>query len=141
MTETFSTLWQTLGSGLPILFLHLFTTAALLILGVGCYAALTPFRERELIARGNKAAGLVLGGSLIAVAIPLAATLATSNIWLDIVLWGTVAVLIQLTAFIAFAAVFRNFRVAIEEDNVAAASVLVGVQLAIALLNAGAMAG
>lgn len=141
MTETFSTLWQTLGSGLPILFLHLFTTAALLILGVGCYAALTPFRERELIARGNKAAGLVLGGSLIAVAIPLAATLATSNVWLDIVLWGTVAVLIQLTAFIAFAAVFRNFRVAIEEDNVAAASVLVGVQLAIALLNAGAMAG
>lgn len=141
MTETLAVLWHTLDSGLPILLLHLFTTAVLLGLGVGGYVWLTPFRERELIAQGNSAAGLVLSGALIAIAIPLAATLATSAVWLDILLWGGVAVLIQLTAFIAFVAVFRDFRRAVEDNNVAAALVLVGVQFAIALLNAGAMAG
>jgi putative membrane protein len=141
VTDTFSTLWQTLNSGLPILLLHFLTTVALLVLGVACYALVTPFRERELIRQGNSAAGLVLAGALISLAIPLAATLATSGVWLDIVLWGSVAVLLQLITFMIFILLFRGLRAAIEAGNVAAASLLVGVQLAIALLNAGAMAG
>ncbi|MBK1694831.1 hypothetical protein CKO09_08775 [Chromatium weissei] len=141
MNEMFQAVWQTLNSGLPILLQQFLITVALLILGVGCYILITPFRERELIAKGNRAAGLVLTGALISIAIPLAATLATSSIWLDIVLWGSVAVVIQLVTFLIFILLFRSFRTAIEADNIAAALVLVGVQLAIALLNAGAMAG
>ncbi|MBV5310016.1 DUF350 domain-containing protein [Chromatium okenii] len=141
MNEMFQAIWQTLNSGLPVLLQQFLTTVALLVLGVGCYILLTPFRERELIAKGNRAAGLVLTGALISIAIPLAVTLATSSIWLDIVLWGSVAVIIQLATFLVFILLFRSFRAAIEADNVAAALVLVGVQLAIALLNAGAMAG
>lgn len=141
MSETLSTLWQTLSSGLPILLLHFVTTVALLILGGLLYSLLTPFRERELIRQGNAAAGLVFGGALIALAIPLAATLATSEVWLDILLWGGVAILIQLLTFLVFSLLFRGFRAAIEQGNLAVAAVLVGVQLAIALLNAGAMAG
>ncbi len=141
MTDIFSTLWQTLNSGLPILLLHFLITVALLLLGVACYALITPFRERELIRDGNPAAGLVLAGALVALAIPLAATLATSTVWLDILLWGSVAVLIQLLTFLVFILLARGFRAAIESGNVAAAAVLVGVQLAIALLNAGAMSG
>lgn len=141
MTDTLLVLWQTLNSGLPILLLHFLTTVALLMLGIGCYALVTPFRERELIRQDNRAAGLVLGGALISFAIPLAATLATSGLWLDIVLWGSVALLLQLLTFMLFILLFRGFRAAIEADNVAAASLLVGVQLAIGLLNAGAMVG
>jgi putative membrane protein len=74
-------------------------------------------------------------------AIPLSATLATSGVWLDILLWGSVAVLIQLLTFGVFVLLFRNLRAAIESGNVAAAALLVGVQVAVALLNAGAMAG
>lgn len=141
MTDMFSALWQTLSGGLPLLLLYFFTALALLALGAACYALITPFRERELIAQGNVAAGLVLGGALVSLAIPLAATLATSAVWLDILLWGSVAILVQLLAFLLFSLLARGLSAAIEAGNSAAAAVLVGVQLAIALLNAGVMAG
>ncbi|SDX89975.1 putative membrane protein [Allochromatium warmingii] len=141
MLETLALLWETLTSGLPILLLHFFITLALLVLGIVIYALITPFRERELIKQSNAAAGLTLGGAWIALAIPLAATLATSGVWLDIVLWGSVAVLMQLLTFGVFTLLFRDLRTAIESGNVAAAALLVGVQVAVALLNAGAMVG
>lgn len=141
MTDLFSTLWQTLSTGLPLLLLHFATTVALLVAGAALYSLLTPFRERELIAQGNRSAGLVLAGAVVSLAIPLAATLATSQVWLDVVLWGLVAVAIQLITFGVFTLLFRDLRGAIEQDNLAAALVLVGVQLAIGLLNAGTMAG
>jgi putative membrane protein len=139
--ETLKTVVESLGSGLPILLLHFVTTLALLALGAFIYMGVTPFRERSLIATGNSAAGLVLAGAVVALAIPLAATLATSQLWLDIVLWGLVAIALQLGSYIIIVALFRDLRARIEQGNVAAATALVGVQLAVALLNAGAMAG
>jgi putative membrane protein len=139
--DTITAILQSLGSGLPILLLHFLTTLLLLALGALCYMVITPFHERTLIVGGNNAAGLVLAGTLIAIAIPLAAMLATSHIWLDIVIWGLVAVVLQLATFVIAVAVFRDIRAMIEAGNVAAAAALVGVQIAVALLNAGAMAG
>jgi putative membrane protein len=83
----------------------------------------------------------VLAGGLIALAIPLAATLATSGFALDILIWGAVALVLQLLAFAAAALLIRGLRGMIEAGNVAAAWLLVGFQIAVALLNAGAMAG
>jgi len=77
----------------------------------------------------------------VALAIPLAATLASNVIALDIVLWGLVALVIQLATFIAASALIRGLRGMIEAGNVAAALVLVGLEIAVALLNAGAMGG
>lgn len=136
-----TTLLGTLQTGLPVLLLQFLTTLALLALGIGCYMALTPFREWRLIRDGNIAAGLVLAGAIVALAIPLAATLATSAFTLDIVLWGLVALVLQLLTFIIVALLMRGLRAMIEAGNVAAACVLVGIQIAVALLNAGAMAG
>ena len=39
------------------------------------YQAVTPHRERELIAAGNTAAAITLGGAVLGYAIPLAAAL------------------------------------------------------------------
>jgi putative membrane protein len=90
---------------------------------------------------GNAAAGVVVAGTLVALAIPLAATLASNVVALDIVLWGLVALVIQLATFVVAAALIRGLRGMIEAGNVAAALVLVGLEIAVALLNAGAMAG
>ncbi len=131
----------TLQLGLPILIGQLTATLALLGIGMACYMALTPFNEWRLVREGNVAAGIVVAGTLVALALPLAATLASSGVVLDIVLWGLVALVIQLATFVAATAAIRGLRAMIEAGNVAAALVLVGIQIAVALLNAGAMAG
>ena len=132
---------ETLQSGLPVLILQFAVTLGLLALGVLCYTLITPFHEMRLVREGNAAAGLLLGGSVVALAIPLAATLATSGVTLDILLWGLVALVIQLVTFRATSALIPGLRGMIETGNVASACVATAVQLAVALLNAGAMSG
>jgi putative membrane protein len=141
VTDNISAILQTFSSGFPVLLLHFGLTLILLVFGGFCYTRLTPFRERELIVTGNTAAGVVLGGAYIALSIPLAAVLATSAAWLDIVIWGVVAIMLQLATFIAVVAIYRDLKSMIESGNTAAAAVVVGIQIAVALLNAGTMAG
>ena len=93
-----------LGSGLPVLLLQFVICIVLLVVGVAIYTTVTPFHERELLREGNVAAATVSSGAVIALAIPLAALLATTRAVLDIVVWGMVAILLQLvTVVIAIA--------------------------------------
>jgi putative membrane protein len=128
-----------LGHGLPMLIIQVVACAGLLAIGVTIYVGLTPFRERELVASGNAAAGTVLAGAILALAIPLAAMLATSGTLLDVLVWGVVALILQLLTLGVVALAMRNLRGMIEGGNIAAAITLAGAQIAIALLNAAAM--
>ena len=134
-----SAVLDALGHGLPMLIGQVVACAVLLAIGVTIYVALTPFREREMVARGNAAAGTVLAGAILALAIPLAAMLATSDTLLDVLVWGVVALILQLVTVGVVAFSMRNFRSMIESGNVAAAITLAGAQIAVALLNAAAM--
>ena len=115
------------------------TCGVLLAIGVAIYIRLTPFRERELVADGNPAAGTVLAGAILALSIPLAAMLATSVTLIDILVWGVVALILQLVTLGIVLLAMRNFRSMIEAGNVAAAITLAGAQIAVALLNAAVM--
>ena len=128
-----------LGQGLPMLLMQFVLVLVLLIVGIAIYMAVTPFRERELLRQGNAAAATVLGGALVALAIPLAALLATTGALLDIVVWGVVALLLQLLTVAVVFQLLRGMRTMIEAGQVAGAIPLVAAQLAIALLNAAAM--
>lgn len=141
MTSTFDQILTILGTGLPVLLTQLGATVVLLGIGVAVYQAITPFHERRLIGEGNVAAGVVLAGSILALAIPLAATLATSTVLADIIVWGLVALVIQLVTFLVITLVFRGLKAGVEAGNVAAGLGLAAAQIAVALLNAGAMAG
>ena len=141
MDTSVAQILQSLESGLPLLLLHFGATLALFLIGVAVYVVVTPLHERDLLASGNQAAGVVLGGTVVALAIPLAATLATSLVLVDILIWGAIALLLQLITFLIAIRLFRDLRPMIESGNVAAGTALAGLQIAIALLNAGAMAG
>ncbi len=132
---------DTLFLGLPVLAGQFFSTFALLGLGVAGYFLLTPFDDRRLVREGNVAAGILMGATLVALAIPLAATLASTTFELDILIWGLVSLVIQLGLFAITSRLIRGLRAQIEAGNVAIALMLAGLQIAIALLNAGAMAG
>jgi putative membrane protein len=128
-----------LGQGLPMLLVQFAVVLVLLVVGMLIYMAVTPFNERELVRQANPAAATVLGGALVALAIPLAALLATTGALLDILAWGVVAVILQLVTVMVVSLLLRGMRTMIEAGQVAAAIPLVAAQLAIALLNAAAM--
>jgi uncharacterized membrane protein YjfL (UPF0719 family) len=128
-----------LDHGLPMLIIQVVACAVLLAIGVTIYIRLTPFREREMIEDNNPAAGTMLAGAILALAIPLAAMLATSVTLIDILVWGVVALILQLLTLGIVMLAMRNFRGMIERGNIAAAITLAGAQIAIALLNAAAM--
>ncbi len=128
-----------LGSGLPMLLLQFVLVLLLLVIGVVIYVLVTPFHERELLRNANPAAATVLGGAVVALAIPLAALLATTGALLDILVWGVVALLLQLLTLVVMLHLLRGMRAMIEAGQVAAAIPLVAAQLSIALLNAAAM--
>ena len=109
------------------------------MVGVFVYTKVTPFRELELLREGNVAAATVLSGAVIALAIPLAALLATTRAVLDIVVWGIVAILLQLVTVVIACHVMRRMRLTIDEGSLAAALPISAAQLAIALLNAAGM--
>jgi putative membrane protein len=128
-----------LGSGLPVLLLQFVICIVLLVAGVAIYTKVTPFHERELLREGNVAAATVLSGAVIALAIPLAALLATTRAVLDIVVWGIVAILLQLVTVVIAYHLMRGMRLTIDDGKMAAALPILAAQLAIALLNAAGM--
>jgi putative membrane protein len=138
-SDSSASILSALGQGLPMLLLQFVLVLVLLIVGIAIYMAVTPFRERELLRQGNAAAATVLGGALIALAIPLAALLATTGALLDILVWGVLALLLQLLTVAVVFQLLRGMRTMIEAGQVAGAIPLVAAQLAIALLNAAAM--
>lgn len=141
MTSTLDLVLSGLSRGIPLLLLDFVVTLVLLGIGIAVYMAITPFNERQLVVRGNAAGGLVLAGSIVSLAIPLAANLVTSSALLDIVIWGVIALILQLVTFGLVTLCIRDLRHQIDAGNVAAACPLVAAQIAIALLNAAAVAG
>jgi putative membrane protein len=128
-----------LGIGLPVLLLQFAISIVLLVVGVAVYTMVTPFRERELLRHGNVAAATVLSGAVVALAIPLAALLATTRDVLDILVWGIVAILLQLVTVLIVLHLMKRLQLRVDDGNVAAALPIAAAQLAIALLNAAGM--
>ena len=82
---------------------------------------------------------IVLSGAAIALAIPLAALLATTRTALDILVWGIVAILLQLVTVLIASHVMKRLQLRVDDGNLAAALPIAAAQLTIALLNAAAM--
>jgi len=133
--------WNSVMAGLPVLILQLGTTTAIFFVGLVVYFSLTPYRELQLLRQGNVAAGIVLAGEMLALAVALGGMLAHSVSLPDIVLWGLVAIVLQLIAAAVVAIVLRQLAAAIERGEVAYALVLAAAQISAGILNAAAMSG
>lgn len=132
---------QSFLAGFPVLVLHLAVTLGMLGIGVTIYHLVTPYHELRLIRNGNTAAALSISGAIIGLAIPLAVCMATSvNVW-DIVIWGIVTLLIQILAYRIGDALLKDLPTRIENGEMGAAILVVGIKIAIALINAAAVAG
>ena len=109
--------------------------------GVAAYHFVTPYHEFRLIRAGNVAAATSLSGAIVGLALPLAVCMANSvGVW-DIVVWGVVALVIQLVAHRVCDIMVRDLPRRIENGEMSAAVLVVAIKLATSLVNAAAVAG
>ncbi len=117
-----------LGGGLTALFVLL-------------YANLTPQRDIALIRGGNSAAAIALVGGLLGFVVPLASVIAHSAGIIDLIVWGIVALVVQLAGFFVARLVLPHLPQAIADGNIADAVLLAGISLSLGILTAACMAG
>ena len=125
--------------GVPIFMLHGGTAILMLIVGAFIYSKITPWNELDLIMEGNTAAAVSFSGAILGIAIPLAAALSSSiSIW-EIVVWGSVAIILQITVFLILDLVLPNLSEQIKANKIAAGIFIASNKIALALMNAAAV--
>ena len=132
---------QAFLTGFPDTLAHAGVTAGLLFIGATLYVWLTPYREIALIREGNSAAAVALGGVLLGLALPLAASLTASTSVLEILVWGAATLVLQLLVFRLVDFLLAGLPQRIQEGEVSAAVLLVSAKLASAVILAAAVAG
>ena len=124
-------------------FISFFLTAvALVVAFLYLYAIVTPYDDYKLIFEDNNiAAALGFGGAIIGVSIPLYSALVNSVSYTDFVIWGVIAILIQLIFALVVTRISGKYSL---ESKISQGVVPVGILMAflsicIGLLNAGSM--
>jgi putative membrane protein len=128
--------------GLPDFLAYFATAIALCIAYIVVYTRVTPFDEYKLIVEShNASAALALGMSLIGFAIPLASAIYNSAGLIDCAIWGLVALIVQLIAYLLARLAHPHISQAIEQNALASALWLGFVSITAGLLSAASMSG
>lgn len=104
------------------------------------YTKITPYKEFKLISEGNVAASYSFGGALVGFVIPLASAVTHSVGLIDMVIWGLIALIVQLLAFFAVKNIFPAIISDIPANQVSKGIFLGVVSIATGIINAACMA-
>lgn len=128
-------------SGLTSFALYFAVAIALLLAFKFIYAFVTPHDEWQLVKEEqNVAAATGFSGAIIGFSIALASAAANSVSLLDFAIWGVVALVAQILAFMILRFVFMPKLVQrIKDNEVSAGIMLGGLSIAVGLLNAACM--
>ena len=118
---------------------YLAVSIALLGLFVAVYIRVTPYREIALIREGNMAAAFSLSGSVLGFVVPLAAAIRHSVSLGDMALWGLIAMVVQIAAFIVVKLLIPSVTQDIPAGKQAQGFFLGCMSLGVGLLNAACM--
>ncbi|MGJ8564745.1 MAG: DUF350 domain-containing protein [Alphaproteobacteria bacterium] len=132
---------NSLANGLPVLVTYLLVITVIYVIGIFIYVKLTPHKELELIQDGNMAAAVSFSALIISLALPLAACLVNKIGLLDVAVWGTVSLFLQLFLFRLTDALFKGMPDRIQNNEVPAAMVLASFKLAGSITLALAIVG
>ena len=132
---------NSLANGFPTLIVYLLVVTVIYVIGVVIYVRLTPHRELELIQNGNMAAAVTFSALIIGLALPLAACMVNKFGLIDVAVWGTVSLFLQLFLFRLTDAIFQGMPSRIENDEVPAALVLASFKIAGSIVLALAIVG
>jgi putative membrane protein len=126
-------------AGIPNFFLYAGIGVLLSIIFAVIYIRVTGHDEVKLIREGNTAAAVALGGSLIGFALPLSKAIAQASSVADCVLWGVMALIVQLLAYALARVVIPDLSRKIEDNMNSTAIVLASISVMAGQLNAASM--
>ncbi|MBC7624549.1 MAG: DUF350 domain-containing protein [Aeromicrobium sp.] len=126
-------------AGFDDFLVYLSIAAALLAVFVAIYVRITPYREIALIRDGNAAAAFSLSGTIIGMVLPLSSAVQNSVNLIDLGVWCTIALVVQLVVFMVARIALPNIVQDIPAGKQASGIFLGAISIAAGLLNAAAM--
>lgn len=114
---------------------YFIVSLALLWLFKAVYVWVTPYKEIALIREGNRAAAVSLAGALMGFAIALASVVVHSINIVDLMIWGGVALIVQVLAYLTVYALIRDVAVQIGAGSVSHGIFLGALSLCAGILN------
>jgi len=126
--ESFLAFLTYFGAGIGVLF-----AAATIVLMV------TPHSEIKLIRAGNTAAAVAFAGSLIGLALPIHSAISHSVSLFDALIWGMVAALVQVLAFVVARVASGKLSDQIDQNVVSAGVFSAAIAISVGLVNAAAI--
>ena len=116
-----------------------FIAAGLTLLFVVIYTRVTKHNELALIKENSTAATIAFSGSLIGFALPLASTMISSDTVIELLLWGVVALIVQVLVYLLIRLPMPRISERIEANEVAAGIWLGTCSMVAGILNAASM--
>jgi putative membrane protein len=126
-------------AGFDDFLVYLGIAAVLLAVFVAIYVRITPYREIALIRDGNMAAAFSLSGTIIGMVLPLSSAVQNSVNLIDLGVWCTIALAVQLIVFIVARIALPNIVHDIPAGKQASGVFLGAISVAAGMLNAAAM--
>jgi inner membrane protein yjfL len=103
------------------------------------YLRITPVEELRLIKNGNLACALSFGGTLVGFCLTLASSIAHSVSFIDFILWGFAAAVIQIFVYFAATMMIKGATAELIGNNVAVGALFGAVSISIGILNAACL--
>ena len=119
--------------------LYFVVASALALLFAFIYTRATRHDELALIKKNSTAAAVAFSGSMIGFALPLASTMINSLNVVELVLWGMVALVVQVLVYLLIRLPMPRISERIEADEVAAGIWLGTCSIVAGILNAASM--
>jgi len=126
-------------AGFDDFLVYLGVSLAYLAVFVAIYIRITPYRELQLIREGNMAASFSLSGAVLGFIVPLASAVQHSVNLVDMAVWGFVAMVVQILAFVVVKLCIPSITRDIPENKGSAGFFLGSLSLGVGLLNAACM--
>ncbi|MCA3019257.1 MAG: DUF350 domain-containing protein [Rhodocyclaceae bacterium] len=126
-------------AGFDDFLIYLGIAAVLLAVFVSVYVRITPYREIALIRDGNMAAAFSLSGTIFGMVLPLSSAVKNSINLIDLAVWCTIALAVQLIVFVIARIALPNIVQDIPAGKQASGIFLGAISIAAGLLNAAAM--
>jgi putative membrane protein len=126
-------------SGLPYFLLYFGIALGLVALYLVVYALVTAHNEFALIRQNVLSAAVSMGLSLIGFALPLSSAIVHARSVLDLILWGLVAMAVQIVVYGLVRLVVPNLSERIASGELASALFLGAASLAAGIINAASM--